>query len=510
MTFIKNKYLIFIFAIILFTTISSLVIFSNDKIFDYDSFYHLGHTKIYRTDGFFSSSFPWAQYSTINKYSSDIWYGFHLFLIPFSFFSPLFAIRLSSVFLAVFFLLSFFYILRSLNIKYPLFWSLLVFFSSGDFLFRINMSRPHILSLTLSLFIFYFLIKKNRLGIFFSALLLSFFHASLFWLSFFVAFFFFLTSLILKEKINWLDLSFLSLGSLIGIFLRPNPLGSLKLIYVQIVEIILVKKANLPLKFGRELYPIDFSDVYFQFIPLALIFILSSVLLFYLFKNLNQSQKISSLSAFLISFFFLLMSFFIARRSLTNFSVFSVLSLSLLSSFYFEKVSLNLKSKIFIYFFLFILLISSLGRSIYVVNLFLKNSDSAEKFKEVSLWLKENSKEGDIVFNSYWDNFPNLFFWNHKNYYRGGMDPIFQYSFNQNLFWKAYFIAYTGQPFTCGYIRCTEDMTEDIYDVLKNNFKASYVIVEKRRSPNLNKNLENLSKFENVFENNEEVLYKIN
>jgi hypothetical protein len=199
----------------------------------------------------------------------------------------------------------------------------------------------------------------------------------------------------------------------------------------------------------------------------------------------------------------------VARRSNDFFSVFIVVSAALgFSSSFKENWHFSFKASIFSLAFVFLLVFSA--RSLYVVSLFVENSEPAEKFKEVSLWLKDNSKKGEIVFNSYWDNFPNLFFWNDDNYYIGGMDPIFQYAFSENLFWKNYFIAYRGEPFTCGSIRCTKEMVEDVYPVLKNDFRASYLVLEYRRSPNFIKNIESLSGFEKVFSTDKEVVYKIN
>jgi len=189
MAFLKNRKIQLLGIIILFSTLSSLVVFSTDRIFDYDSLYHIRHAWLYRTEGLSFSDFPWLQFSSIGELKSDIWYGFHLFLLPFTFFPDfIFSIRLSSVVLAVFFLLSFYLILKRLPVKYPLFFTILLYFSSGDFLFRINMCRPHIFSLIFSIFLLFFLSRGSFwLPVLFS-FLLAFFHVSLFWLSFFILF----------------------------------------------------------------------------------------------------------------------------------------------------------------------------------------------------------------------------------------------------------------------------------------------------------------------------------
>lgn len=46
---------------------------------------------------------------------------------------------------------------------------------------------------------------------------------------------------------------------------------------------------------------------------------------------------------------------------------------------------------------------------------------AADRFRNAANWLVQNSNEGDIVFNTQWDEFPELFYWD-QNYYIVGMD----------------------------------------------------------------------------------------
>ena len=50
-----------------------------------DNYYHIRHAWIYQTQGIFNSDFPWLENSVIGQLGGDIWYGFHLLLIPFTF-----------------------------------------------------------------------------------------------------------------------------------------------------------------------------------------------------------------------------------------------------------------------------------------------------------------------------------------------------------------------------------------------------------------------------------------
>src|SRR5438128_12559884 len=52
------------------------------KVPDPDSLYHIQHAALYRTHGILMTGFPWLPFSVVDRYASDIWYGFHLLLLP--------------------------------------------------------------------------------------------------------------------------------------------------------------------------------------------------------------------------------------------------------------------------------------------------------------------------------------------------------------------------------------------------------------------------------------------
>ena len=90
------------------------------------------------------------------------------------------------------------------------------------------------------------------------------------------------------------------------------------------------------------------------------------------------------------------------------------------------------------------------------------------------------------------------------------MDPIFEYSFKPELYWKTHFLAIdAGTAFTCGMIRCTAEQTEDTYKVLKNDFRASYIVVEKLRNPKLLQYLQSFVGYQKVFDNNAQTVFRI-
>ena len=64
----------------------------------------------------------------------------------------------------------------------------------------------------------------------------------------------------------------------------------------------------------------------------------------------------------------------------------------------------------------------------------MKNSTSNDYYRGAALWLKQHTQPGTIVFNTDWDDFSQLFFYNDSNYYVVGLDPNYMRKYDDNLY----------------------------------------------------------------------------
>jgi hypothetical protein len=87
-----------------------------------------------------------------------------------------------------------------------------------------------------------------------------------------------------------------------------------------------------------------------------------------------------------------------------------------------------------------------------------------ERYKKAALWLKTHTP-GSAVFNTDWDDFPELFFFNSDNKYVVGLDPAFLYLYDPVLYRQWIEIG-------DGSIR------EDPYPILRNRFKTPYLFTD--------------------------------
>ena len=506
---ISRKFLLFILSSAL---LSAFLHFSSPNIPDPDSFYHLRHSEILRRTSWSDTGFPWAYYSAIRTHSADLWYGFHLLLIPFTFGGgTVIGIKIAGVFLTSLLLAAYYLAAKRQKFIFPAFWPFLFLLAVPNVLFQLLMVRPHMVSLALAVLLLSFLSFGKLLAVFSVSAAITFFHLNFFWIGPGIALAVFFASLIYKD-FEIKKVLAVALGTAGGALLRPEPISALKLAYIQVVKLLFEKQSALPLLFGRELAPLSFKTLFqtsFLFFLLWGAAIAACVWTGYRFreqfKKVSSEAKIFLLTSGLLSLIFFLMSLFIARRSYILWVAFGTLFIASAATFLFPKKSqqnsfLALAAIIFLLMVPYALFKNSLSMA--------RNAAPPDYLREAAEWLRGHSDYGDIVFNTHWDNFSPLFFWNQANYYIGGMDPIFQYAYNPELYWKFHHISIDEYgDLTCGEIECRPDNLEDIYSVLKNNFQVKYVLAEKRRNPNFHRSLELDSRFEKQFDNGKEAVF---
>lgn len=505
--------------------IALFVIFVHSRLLgrvpDTDAFYHIRHAWIYQTEGVLQNAFPWAQYSVINKYSSDIWYGFHISIIPFTYFKDLLnGMGIGSRFVTAASLILAFAALKRLKVKWPIFWLLIFAITSADLLYRLTMLRPHPLSLGLALLLFAFLQKqsenesfankKTLLAVFVVSLAFSWIHLSLSWLPILVLLTTLLPEILQKQGMDWKKGLAVIVGLAAGLFLRPNPLGAAKLAYIQVVQLLFEKQGEVPLRFGRELTPFFFENFADQLIPITILLLISALLFIWKRKIITKRINTAIISSAILSLIFFILTFAVARRSNEVFIGFGILFTALVFTHVFPLLNKRSWQYSIAAIAAIVAIIYMPIKTIYRFDTYVANAFEPHRFEDLANWLKENTQPGEVVFNIHWDRFAQLFFWNYSNYYINGMDPIFQYAFDPSLYWKTHFFAIdAASAFTCGKVRCTAEEVENTPLVLKRDFKVNYLMAEKLRSPKFYEYIDGAREFKKVFENEQEALFKL-
>jgi len=477
--------------------VSDYLLFLSPNSPDFDIFYHLRHASIYLSKGLSLKEFPWATYSVINRFSADLWYGFHLLLIPVTFHhDPVSEVKLGGLFILTIFLVLFYLAIRRSRLSCPFLWPFFLLFSAGVFIERLVMGRPHVISMGLTALLFSFMVSGSIWGVFFCSLALTFFHLSFFWLALAAAGAVVLVKLRIEKEFEWRKSAALFSGLAAGWLLRPNPIGAAKILYVQVFQLMLEKQKGLA-GFGTELGRLEPRALILlsPFIAVWLGMAAATVAaLFRRHAELPPVKRTFLWSSLLLSLLFFGTTVSVYQRTIDQWGLFAVLFVAAGLTYFLDAKEAEGKRpggqrrRLIAASAGVIFLIGLVWMTLYSYTRFIRSPlvGRTERTRAAGEWLKEHAQPGEIVFHAHWDNFPELFFWSPANRYIGGMDPIFQYAYDPGLYWKARHLATNEMGArTWGTMSGKGARLEETYTVLRRDFKASYLFVQKYRTPSL-------------------------
>lgn len=496
------------------------------RISDPDGLYHFAHARAYVAQGPLHAGFEWHSVGSIAQYGSDLWYGFHLLLIPFTFLpDPVMGVKIATSACLGFYLIAFYFALRRLQAPWPWLWPLLTIAAGPMHVGRELTLRPYLLSVGFCALLFAAIAAKPwppeeedekpkfdwELPLY--CFLIPFIHASFFWLPLVVA--------IVAGAKRWYGMRLKALAplgtalvaSVIGLLARPAPMGGLKLLWIQLGELSKVVAAKIPLHFGSEVTPLgmqDISDTYMILVGVWLLLVIAAA-----WAIGTKRAKVGSAwaSALVLTLGFLFISVRQSFRGVDLWVPFTVVSIALsagvLASAFGDAAPGKGPSRGAIAAGLVVgawtlwavpsglKMLGAMGLNPY-------------RLDKVGIWLREHATEGEVVYHTHWSDFPELFFWDSRNHYITGMDPIFLYAADPGLYWKYHRIeddvatlqtSAEPPPSTGG--------MEDIATVLRRDFHASLIVVLPSDTPQLAANLAKDSRFQEVYRDDNTVVYRI-
>lgn len=501
------------------------------RITDPDAFYHMGHAAVYRSEGLGASAFPWTAFSIIGEVGSDLWYGLHVLLIPFAGSASLAggeamaagadsiapAIRIAAFLLATLGAALVAWVAASHRWVASAIWPALFLLAVPNVLFRYLSVRPEALSIPLALVLLSSWVRGRVWIVAAAAFATTWVHLSMFWLTIGVAAAGTLGGIVSNRRRPFAEEARLGLALLAGMaggaLLRPNPLGGLELAWVQIAELLFEKTGGAPLTFATELSPISIGGALVMAWPALLAWIVAVAWGGTRLRRGNDAdeRRAADVALFLASsalaLCFLVLTLVVARRSLVYWAAFAIPGLAFAAS-EFAKLP-NRKPLV--------------ERALLVsaIPLFawgLQRNDLNARFIAIApdrlaaeaAWLAEASDPGDLVFNTHWDAFGPLFARNRTNHYLGGMDPIFQFAADPRRYWLFHHLS-TGvaTSVTCPAADCTPDDVVDVWDAIRGEYDARWVLAERARDGRLIEYLDTDGRFRRVFEGRDGVVFEV-
>lgn len=405
----------------------ALIQFASAAPVGVDGYYHLRMAQVMGQVGLVPH-FPWLPLTIL---SPDAYYDhhflYHVLLIPFAGGDPAaLALRgkLASSLIASLAFLGIWLGLRR-HVAHAAWWTLGLFALSEAFLYRMSMPRAQSASLFLLALAFFLLVERREAWL----LPLGFVYVWLydaFPLLLGVAGTGMLADLLLERRLNLRPALYAAGGIALGLLLNPYFPRDIEFV----VQHLLPKLTHPQVPVGNEWYPYD-----------AWTLVTNSGIAYAAFGGglffLGRRGKLDrgTLMALLLAAAFGIL-FLRSRRFAEYFPPFSLIFLALTASPWlagWHQANAKLARA------LPALLAVPLAWTVIQARQTVATSPRLERYAAAATWLARHSQPGELVFQTDWDDFPRLFFYNTTNRYTLGLDPTYLQLADQVLYdeWEA-------------------------------------------------------------------------
>jgi hypothetical protein len=439
-------------ALLLSAAVFAFIQNATVNIIGVDGYYHIKVAELIRLHGP-RLDFPWLRYTILNESAyTDHHLLFHMLQAPFTLFALGTAAKLSSIVFATLSFAGIFLFMRLNRLRWPLLWLVLLLAVAPQFLWRQSMARPQSLAVLLLVGVFWALVAgRSRwlvpLG-FVSAWLFDGFVLPLAvpaaWLG---------ARLFLERRLDWRPLALLVLGTAVGLVIHPYFPSNVIFAYLHLSpKAGLAESLQVPV--GSEWSPFTSSAFARQVGPSLGVMVVGMLpLLVRLWRQ--QRPDPGSLTMLLVAIGFLGMVIK-AQRMIEYYPAFAVLS----AAWSWSKLGLPLRPRFrraLLRWQPLLYAASAAGLLVWLwsgvpraQNLARSGISSANitYYRDASAWLKANSPPGSLVFNTDWDDFPQLFFWNDHNVYVVGLDLTYLSIYSPDLYrrWRAIAFGNDSRP----------------------------------------------------------------
>lgn len=461
---------------------------------DYDGYYHIKWARLLwdnmRARHFWPPSFIWLPLTTLNPHDYvDHHLLYHIILIPFTWFRDLqTGAKIAAVLFAGLAVFSCYWLIVRFEIRYRLIWLVALLGSSAPFLYRLNMAKAPPFAIIFLALGTYFLFTRK----FWQMLPLAFIFAltyDMFVLLVIAVVIWTIVIVWTEERFEWRPLAWVVLGSVLGLVINPYFPHNLYLFYeharVKIVA------GDFATKVGQEWYPYDTME----FVANCLV-ALGAMLTGYLAFGATDRKRSERPLYFLILSTALMLMTARWKRFAEYFPPFAVLFAAFtLEEFWRSRavfthlpqdVMADLQPfldrqeaaattkesrsqevwKVIALGIVGATLGIALFANVYRTAKDIRDSDRRDYYAKGAAWMRANIPSGERVFNTDWDDFPRLFFFDPTHNYVSGLDPTYLLDKDRGL--------------SDLYVDITTGETEDPGPQIRDRFGARWVFSDNK------------------------------
>lgn len=421
---------------LLFILGMALVQFATPDMPDNDGFYHIKMAWLMRTEGL-KPEFTWLPLSVLNPQEYyDHHFLYHVALIPFTFFEDLrIGAKWSAVVFASLAFLAVWFLFHRQRVPYAWLWALALLGISDAFLYRMSVTRAQSLSLAvLALAVAWLLERKYKHLAVLAFLYVWMYNA--FPLMIALGVLYVIAVALVERRIEYKPLLFIGGGILLGVIVNPyfpdNIIFSWRHMAPKLTDATSVRV-------GNEWFPYNTKQILENSFPSLLAFVSGIFALGSSGKKMDVRTAFSLLAVLLFGLMFLQ-----ARRFVEYFPPFALIFAAfawtpLIQDFISASASSTESTLKRIPASLPMILLSvavvvSIARSIPRAREAIDDSKPYDLYADASQWLEANTPAGSRVFQTDWDDFPRLFYYNTHNTYLIGLDPTYMQSYDPELY----------------------------------------------------------------------------
>jgi hypothetical protein len=421
---------------LLFVLGMAIIQFATPDMPDNDGFYHIKLAWLMRTEGL-KPEFSWLPLSILNPQEYyDHHFLYHVALIPFTFFDDL---RIGAKWSAVVFsslaFLAVWFLFHRQRVPYAWLWALALLGISDAFLYRMSVTRAQSLSLAvLALAVTWILERKYKHLAVLSFVYVWMYNAFPLMIAFGVLFI--IAVILVEQQIEFKALLFIAGGILLGMLVNPyfpdNIIFSWHHIFPKLTDATSVRV-------GNEWFPYNTKQILENSFPALAAFSSGIFALGLSAKKMDVRTAFSLLTALLFG-----LMLFQARRFVEYLPPFALIFAAfawtpLLANFAPDSALPAESTRKRILASLPAMLLSAavmfgVIRSIPRAREAIDNSKPYDLYADASQWLEQNTPPGSRVFQTDWDDFPRLFYYNTHNTYLIGLDPTYMQSYDPELY----------------------------------------------------------------------------
>lgn len=457
---------------------------------DFDGYYHIKWTRTLwesMKNGKFPPPFPWLPLTTLNaKDYVDHHLLFHIIQIPFAALSdPRLGAKIASAIFGSLAVLSCYWLLLRYRVRYALVWLIALLACSAPFLFRMNMAKAPPLAIVYLVVAIHLFFKRKYWPLLPLALIFTWTYdlfvmlimASVFWIA---------AIAVAEKRFEWRPLVFVLAGCAAGLIINPYFPHNLQLL-VEHMKIKLTA-SDFDTKVGSEWYPYDS----WEFLGNSAVACIAMLVGYIGFEPSERRRSPYTIFFLLLSTALMIMT---ARwkRIAEYWPPFAVLFagfslkpwlegyrpyLTRLPADVLEELKPFLDRegipatvekesdfrdvvRTMAVTFVTVVLGVFLFLNVRATKREIGQSEPHDYYRAGAEWMRTNVPAGQLVFNTDWDDFPRLFYFDSSHHYISGLDPSYLYDKNPDL--------------SNLYERITLGHEEDPGPLIRNRFGARYV-----------------------------------